>query len=326
MKKSFVVFSIILVIVGIFLISIDHFNNITEKGTVHMEQNTKQFSNIDISALFQKVEIEASNDGKYGYEITSRENSKIIHEIKDSTLYITYRFYLLNFIFDIMHGRKNYSIKVFIPKDARLDAVKISNESGNISVKNTVSGKFDLKSTSGNISASAVNSENFKSVQTSGDLRITDMKSGSIETGSTSGKIYLTGCTAKNFKTSQTSGTLFIDGCRIDNFERDSTSGSFEIRKTDMQGLKSKSTSGTADFKGGLAGKSEIQTTSGDILLDITGKKQDYSIDCKISSGNIYIDGEKLAGKKEKQISPTSKNGNELNLKTTSGDIKLKFN
>jgi hypothetical protein len=258
-----------------------------EKGVMIMEQAKVSFKNINVNVLFHKLEIINTENSEYRYEINGRNNSKIIHEMKNETLNIMYNFSLYNHLCDVMYGMNKFNIKIFVPKNVPFDIISIKNTSGMINIKETSCKIFDLQTTSGNISIAAGRAENFKAKQTSGKL---------------------------NF-----------DGCIIGNAEIKKTSGNLEIINSKIQGLQISSTSGNTVFSGVLTGKTNIESTSGSINLVIDSKKDNYNIQIDATSGRIILDGQKIEKKKDKQYNKSENCQNNLRLKSTSGNVLVNF-
>jgi DUF4097 and DUF4098 domain-containing protein YvlB len=261
--------------------------NYNERGTIHMKRAKDSFKNINVNVMFHKVEIIDTEDSVSSYEINGRNNSKIFHEIKDDTLKITYNFSLYNYICDMMYGINKFNIKIFVPKNTQCHMIRMRNTSGTLDIKKIMCKTFDLQTTSGAISIAAGNIENFKAKQTSGRL---------------------------NF-----------DGCMIGTADIKSTSGNLDIKSTKMQGLKRSTTSGNTVFSGVLTGKTDIKSTSGSINLTIESKKENYNIFIDITSGSIFLDGQKTKKNKDRLYYKSEIGQNDLMLKSTSGSVKIMF-
>ena len=64
-----------------------------------------------------------TEDGIYDYEINSKYQGGIIHEIKDSTLYITEKVISLHrFLRSLgfLLGLNKHSISIYVPRDAKV--------------------------------------------------------------------------------------------------------------------------------------------------------------------------------------------------------------
>jgi hypothetical protein len=257
---------------------------------IKMNRGNNSFKNIQVKVKLPNVETVITEDDTYGCEIRGKRYSKIIPEIKDSTLFITEKInYLLMaiYILDILHGAEKAGVTIYIPRESSLDAVYLRNITGNTDIKEIKCKKLEFNATSGNILAAA--------------------------------------CSAENFNARQTSGRLNMDGCRIGNGEIRNNSGNLNIKNTNLQGLKISTTSGNTVFTGVVIGKTDIKSTSGNIALDIAAKKQNYGIYIDIHSGNAYIDGQKQKRLKDKQFNQSENSRNELRLRTLSGNVIIDF-
>jgi Putative adhesin len=330
MKKKLIFgLCILLIFAGlyIFIFLLNDKNN--EKGVMSMTSDKKSFKNINVKVKLRNVEFIISGDRAYEYEVYDKSYSKIIHEIKGSTLTITEKinyFLMFNYIIDLLRGLNRFDIKIYFPKGSEFDAVNLKNTIGSASVNEINCKMLELDSTSGNLSVASCIAENFKARQTSGKLNIDGCMIGNtLDINSTSGCISVAASSIDNLKIKKTSGRIKINGTKIGYGEINKTSGNLEIKDTDTRGLKISTTSGNTVFTGILAGKSDIKSTSGSIMLDIASKKQNYNIYADVLSGYIYIDGKKQNCQKEKQYNKSENGQNELRLKTTSGYIRVAF-
>jgi len=235
-------------------------SNIKESNI--MSQKTGSFNKIIIDALFQNIEVICTDDGNYGYEIITAHPGGIHHEIKDFTLNISEELISVDRIlrFFEMTGNSRISIRIVIPRDARLEVVNIKNISGRTSLTGMTSTTLNLISTSGEISVS--------------------------------------GSQAEYFSTHQTSGRLQIVDSQVSNGEMTHTSGDLDIRNSRVQGITIASTSGRVVVNGGLYGNTAIHTTSGKIDLTLAASRQEYAIQVAVSSGRITIDDQLQAQKR----------------------------
>jgi hypothetical protein len=243
---------------------------------------TEEFTELDIDAWSADVELVASDH--FGYELSTTGTVRLTGEYKNGVLTIrqenSHRFTILSI--GIGSGRSD--VKVYYPASSELERVKIETLSGGITAKGLYAQTLMLKAVSGNISIDHV-----------------DAATAEIKT--TSGEITLHG-----------SGTGF-DAAYVQ-----SVSGEITARGLVARRLTAKTTSGNVTLQGDITGKTDIDTVSGDVRVDIGWAKNPQSYYIDTVSGDIRIDG-------ERQGKPASfgsrDDANVISAKTTSGSVTI---
>ena len=99
------------------------------------------------------------------------------------------------------------------------------------------------------------------------------------------------------------------------------TSGSHELRNVRTDYLKTKSTSGSLDGDVIASGKIIIDSTSGSINLNLTGKASDYDYDINCVSGSIDIGDMSCSHEYSTNVGLDKS----VNINTTSGSVNINF-
>ena len=174
------------------------------------------------------------------------------------------------------------SIKIYLPETAFLDSV-------------------NLKTSSGRILAETLNA----------DLLSVDV---------TSGKTALQDLTVANFTAKCTSGSILIEDMTAESADITLTSGDLTVTGFVSNGFTADLTSGNASLSGDFNGENNISITSGNVSMDLKDAKTDYSRFINVTSGSVYIDGQKGGG------SDTNTGAeNTLFITVTSGNVRLNF-
>ena len=175
--------------------------------------------------------------------------------------------------------------------------------------------ELDINDVSGDIKTNDnLKFKDLKIYSTSGDIEMGDIEADNINIETVSGQIELKKLESDVTKLKTVSGDISVESAKGE-IEAKSVSGNIEIEKIDGN-VELTSTSGdieSQDFK--ITGKSIIKTTSGNVDMYIN-KESNCQIKAKSTSGNIdFPEGRNVIGQ-EPYI--------ELDVQTTSGDIKLK--
>ncbi|MBE5960040.1 MAG: DUF4097 domain-containing protein [Lachnospiraceae bacterium] len=162
-----------------------------------------------------------------------------------------------NFIFnfEFFSSSKRSEVVVTVPASFVAEKAEFSNGSG----------EFDLQYLNTDVMTIENGSGRFNGNDMTAERTTMDLGSGAVEiTNLTSGRTSITGG----------SGSLTMSSCSIEDLSGDMGSGRFT-------------------FDGELKGKNDLETGSGNVVLNIMGNIKDYGMDCDAGSGGIWINGEK---------------------------------
>lgn len=125
---------------------------------------------------------------------------------------------------------------------------------------------------------------------TSGDLSLFVCRCGSLEAASTSGTVALKGCECGELALGATSGALLAEDCRCDTLAGSTTSGGIEVR-AEAKSIKLGSTSGSIRCEGVPAGCDvSLGSTSGTVKLNLKDSRDGQRIEIETTSGDVYLD------------------------------------
>ena len=88
------------------------------------------------------------------------------------------------------------------------------------------------------------------------------------------------------------------------------------------KGLYLKNTSGSISISGDITGDNEVHSVSGKVSVKLKGNLNDYRKQFSMTSGSLYIDGQKIKGYTE-----LSQNNfpHSIKISTVSGSIHVDF-
>lgn len=259
MKKVwFIILAVVVLFFAAFLVG-SRFAFYTDESGFHMVRNdaaqiyadkaAKKFEDIEIKADSTNIEFIAADD--YGFEYAANSTADTVYSNENGKLTITQtsrgRFFNLN-----LSGKNEY-IKIYIPKEAVMKNVAVTDFSGNITIDRLMTDKLNINATSGNANI--------------GNLQ------------------------AATVIIDKTSGNVNIDGCKADNLNVNLTSGKLKAKSMELGGMTIKVTSGNTELDGKLLGANDITSLSGNVTLNIQGEKKDYNSNISVISGNVTVDG-----------------------------------
>ncbi len=255
--------------------------------TTISEKNLSPFSSISVDSVSLKTEIVYGDS--YGFSAAYR-NRELNWDNVDGRLIITEKvfrggFWFFNMDFSFLSRGKDSYIKIYVPYGTQLDTLRVNSTSGGVLV---------------------------------GDLQCNDATIDVI-----SGGTDILGLKAKNLSVNLTSGGMHLDRCEADIGRFSTISGKTEVLNSKIGQLTMDSMSGSTSFSGEILQSGDIQSTSGRINLDITGKSEDFYKEISKVSGSLYINGTKVKGYSD--FNTSSQGGKPLRINAMSGSVRVNF-
>jgi len=146
---------------------------------------------------------------------------------------------------------------------------------------------------------------------------------GSVRIASTSGSIHMDGVSATVLEVRSTSGSVNGRNLSFTNGTLESTSGSININDVSWNNINVQTTSGRIRITGAdiREGSTRLQVTSGNINLEVNGRRNDFTYSFTSVSGSVRVNGERLRGR-----TGTGGGGEHpITMNVTSGNIRLDF-
>ncbi len=191
-------------------------------------------------------------------------------------------------------------LTITLPEGMRPEKASFSLTSGDLEIPEIKAERLDIHTTSGNMNVKA-ETPNLKAETTSGSAELVLAGENRIaECSCTSGGIRLTAGKTDRVKMSSTSGFLEFDGEESKSLEMGSTSGNvlLKVRKFETAGVGCTSGDVTARLPEDPGFRAEISTTSGKVSTGLALKQEGKTYTCGDESGK-------------------------LDIRTTSGDVRL---
>lgn len=232
------------------------------------------------------------------------------------------------------------------PAEEASDFLKVFKEGDTLTVK------FDLKSKPFGIRTDVhmsvylpkENELDVKIKSSSGSIAVSDMQFGDLAINSTSGNTKVTDCRGNDMDLRKSSGNTNVENADFNTIDINSTSGNIDVVNTPAN-ITLDSTSGSTDISG-ATGSIHLRSTSGRVSVSVDGTQlKPIDIDSTSGSVKLYLDNganfmlyaKAVSGRissdfeitvkgtsSSKSISGKSGDGgNEVNLRTTSGNIDI---
>ncbi|MGB8452207.1 MAG: DUF4097 family beta strand repeat-containing protein [Anaerocolumna sp.] len=233
--------------------------------------------------------------------------------------------------YSISFSIKN-TVKIYLPKDAYLERIKIAAASGDVALSNFLAdklnvsvayGDFDMKKSSAaeaNISMASGNSDirdfNVEKLDFSnsyGDAEFTNINTGATVTGSK-----YSNC---GIKVSMASGNCVFDSLTGKTLDISNSYGSIKCKGLFIKEFDSDLSSGNLTVSGSAVDDLDISNSYGDVTLELKGDSKEYMLDLNTSYGSIDIDGKHY----DSHLTRENNGHKNISADLSSGDIGLKF-
>ena len=308
----------VLVTVTLIIVLFSGCGNIVRDDVHISEKNTSEFSSVNVTTSFSKIEFVSSD--RYGFEIFVPGSFAPEWDITDGRLTIRENTRLSVFRMGIFSPR--YYVKVFYPAESGFDEISLTSASGRIELPKTDVANLDIRSASGRVDADA---ENFAKVSigtASGSITFSG-SGGSASLESSSGNVCSVINDCESMKVTTNSGSVNLTG----NGESDTAltvntaSGRIQIDGTAWRDATTRTSSGKTEISGKLLGNTSVETASGSVNISVHGSSSQYGYTLTPISGSVHWDGNRMA----KPAHSSGSFDNHININTASGGIRVSF-
>lgn len=284
---------------------------------------------IDISA--STADIKLIEDDNYYVEINYyywekepnyKEKDGVI-EFDDSGIFP--ESYSINF------DMNNY-VKVYIPKDTKLDEICIRTASGDVSLKDFLADTLEMQVAYGDLSIVNASVQKASINMTSGNGDIQDFNVQNFELTDSYGNITLKNINSSNItdtidlkqsdmEISLSSGTCTVKNLASNTLEINNSYGDITCKGLAVAEYNSNVSSGDLNIAESILDNVDIRNSYGNATLLLAGKEEDYELKLDTSYGEIDVNN-KSYDSSLKKGSGASKS---ITANLSSGNIKLQF-
>ena len=286
-------------------------------------------SQIDIDTRLADIELIPSD--KYYVEIYYLYwNEKPDYYVKDGTLHFDDNkafphSYSLNF------NPHNY-IKVYLPEDAKLKEVELTNSSGDITAEGFTSDLLKLNDSYGDLSMENAAAYDATINLSSGSSSMKNISFGKLSYDNSYGDAKFININSKEnslpdnekfekFHCKMSSGDMTIKGLNSDSINLNNSYGDINCEKLSGSMLDANLSSGNFEISNSDLKNINVDNSYGGATFYLTGSIQDYNMDLGTSYGKIKVDGKSY----KDHVTINNNSSKEINADLSSGDIDVKF-
>jgi len=334
-KTNFVKISLILMLVGIVLMVIGFLlgpksgiylykNGISfddrELVTIK-ESDLDIFTSIDISSNYSNIEIIESDS--YGLEIRTIDNVK--WSIENDSLKIDYSKKSIKKFFSLDLSnffRENEYIKVYLPKGALLDSLKIDADAGNININNIPINDIYIDSDFGDITINNLKTINMSVANNAGNLTCKKIDAEQIILNSDFGDMSLKDINTNSINIESNAGNVTLNNCNTKNLSVQSDFGNVSANNIVSTITDVTVNAGNITLDGDFLGNTKLKADFGNISFNTKQDKSYYTYNFSVDFGNVSIDGKKVS-----HITSSSSVSSDsvLDVSVNSGNIGVYF-
>lgn len=295
--------------------------HVSDKTQHNLENlNLKAFQSIGIDV--QDFDVEFMPSQNYGiYICYYGDTCHPTYTVENGTLKVTdgteNSFGGLDFNF----FNKPNKIRIYLPANAALNAVKIKSACGNVIAGNFSAQTTDISSSSGYVNVSGISGDTLTLSASCGNIDIKNANFKSLSANDSSGNVTLKDSTASQTSGILQCGNITIRGSKLGSTNLDTQSGDIDAINVTTAKLSAKCSCGNMKLSGNLGGKTDLQSSSGNIDFSTGISKSQYSYSLSANDGNIKVNGSKDAPHvKEKDGA-----ANSLTASASCGNINADF-
>ncbi|RDW21098.1 hypothetical protein CWR48_03845 [Oceanobacillus arenosus] len=196
--------------------------------------------------------------------------------------------------------------------------------SGDLSLKDSEVEKLSFETSSGEAKLKNISSNVIHGSASSGDIVVKNLHGKSLEIETSSGEMELEKVIVNTASLRANSGDIAADYLMTEQTSVRTSSGEINVRS--FQGnVKAESSSGDVEFSTVDEAAYDIETSSGDITVEISSEKLNATINAKTRSGKIRTNLPlQIEGQAKHRLEGSIGSGeNPIILKARSGDIKI---
>jgi DUF4097 and DUF4098 domain-containing protein YvlB len=233
--------------------------------------------------------------------------------------------------YSISFNIKN-TVKIYMPKDADLDRIKLATASGDVTLSDFLADKLDISIAYGdfNMKESSVAEANIN--MSSGNSDISNFNVESLDFSNSYGDASFKNINTitpdiegnssdSSFKVSMASGNATFDSLAGKTLDIRNSYGNITCKGLIIKDFESDLSSGNLTVSGSTVDDLDISNSYGDVTLTLIGASKDYMLDLNTSYGSIEVDGKNYDG----HLTRENNGHKNIAANLSSGDIELKF-
>ncbi len=280
----------------------------TQKYETNSYEFAENYKNITIKSNTADIQLVPAQNGKTSVVCYEAKNMKHSVSVDDDTLVIEvqdtrkwYEYIGIGFAspkVTVYLPEKEYGAllvetstgRTQIPEDFKFSSIKISQSTGDVSLKASAAGDVKIKTSTGNISAENISAEGLELSVSTGDITVSDIKCyADIKINVSTGKAVLSNVRCKSLFSNGTTGNITLNNVVADE--------KFSIKRS----------TGDIKFESSDAKEIFVETDTGDITGTLLSEK---IFSAMTDTGKVDV--------------PKTLTGGICEVTTNTGNIKLK--
>lgn len=220
-----------------------------------------------------------------------------------------------------------YYVNLYVPEKQYFDLLELSNDSGNVEIKEIQAQNADIKIEYGNLDLGSFSGEKLSIDADSGNLESKTITCDTLDISNEYGNI-----TGNTFQVSdKASITLDSGNLSLSKLEAGTLTVKDEYGNCSVEELKVKSSSismdsGNIDFNQAELGTTDITSAYGDVSLVLTDSVSDYNYELHNEYGTVRLDGNRIKEDDDGEIHYQKDNqkDNRIFIECESGNINIR--
>ncbi len=259
----------------------------SQSGSLQLEA----FTHIDISTLAADIVIKEGTHWQLDYRLSDYETITQA-EVIQNTLYITTEHERRSWIdylkVSIQLGASSHAVVLTVPRGSQFQDVSLTTSSGDIEADTLETNTLFAKTSSGEIDIAYIEAPLCELYTISGNIEVDRLNTAEGTAESSSGEIDVEQSTADSLQVKTISGNIDIEGA-VGNLITYTSSGETHVEGI-FSAVMGESISGNYKLQGSLTEDSRIETTSGNVHVELTRLP---TIEVDTTSGSSKINGVK---------------------------------
>lgn len=291
------------------------------------ELNLGEIQNIDINLSHMKIIFEESDT--FGIIIRRYDDdNEILWNVNNGTLKVTEKSEIKLRLFSLdlrfLNQETRSYVKIYLPKDTKLNNVSINIKDSNIKLSNLKSDNLNIKNGYGKVELEKIETSSLKVEMNDGSFSSKSLVAEQISLVNSYGRVNFDELTTKILLIELKDGNLELNKAESEETNIKNRYGKINAINFTSENTTIEAKDGSIKIDGDLTGNTQIQSTYGKVELDLKQAKTYYSLDLTTKYGKIRLDDDKL--KESQNLTTTQDNGKTLKVNAKDGNININFN
>lgn len=261
-----------------------------------------EFCEMDIQSSCNDIEVLPSEDGKYYIEyVVNVQNAEPRYEVKGEVLTFEYVRKAgentgngISFmIWDTDNPFKQGYVKIYVPENAAMKNIKLSNSDGSIRYEGPDAENYDITSEYGSITLKNVKAESISIHASDGSINCDSLFSGTFTLENHYGKSTMNNIISDVMEISASDGSVSLTQIQTGALSVENTYGGLNGDSVQADSLSVRMSDGSCTIRQADVKQASFTNSYGSIKLELTGREEDYNYNIDTEYGSITVNGRK---------------------------------